>query len=76
MATRKTRVRRKMAQISKMLSIFEETNGRQPRSMTELRHWMASAEGQVALTPHIDPADGTLVVDRRKFNRLPAKARS
>jgi hypothetical protein len=55
---------------------FKETNGRQPHSVTELRHWMASAEGQGALMPHIDPADGTLVVDRRKFNRLPAKARS
>jgi hypothetical protein len=61
---------RNVAEAQKVMAIYKETNGRKVRSLAELDQWMASPEGQVALTPHIDPADGTLVTDRRKFNRV------
>jgi hypothetical protein len=63
---------RQHKQIRKLLEVFKSANGRQPTGVGELERWVNSPEGQTALTPHLD-VDGTVIGDRRKFNRVSGK---
>jgi len=69
----KTQAQRKIAQVRKLFEAFKESNGHAARSLAQLERWALSPEGQVALMPLCD-LDGTIISDRRKFNRLQSAA--
>jgi hypothetical protein len=50
-------------QVRKLFGIYKAAHGHDPSSLTELERWMATPEGQTALTPHID-LDGKVIADR------------
>jgi hypothetical protein len=67
MKRRRALAARQLPQLVALGKLFRANRGRDPTGLDELERWLATPQGQTALTPLLGP-DGKIVTDGRRFN--------